>query len=318
MYRYRILLCVLALYFFLVARAFAQVPGCLHRSLPLSVEDAKGIAIQPLTPADFEAKLRDAPAKILSIVPDERPHRIVILLDASGSMTARWSRVLAPASALAETSLPNAELALLIFGTNIYEQIDFSEGQRIVAKRLRQLSMDSKAAEKLVHGKTALYDSLIAGLQLLGTPTSADILYVISDGGDNASRAHLEEVTRRLSSSGVRLFVSLMAGGLGYRSRTPEEDRGPADLNEMVMKTGGELITPFGVGDYVDAKAADRTSAALNAFHHNMVHANLMEVELPGPPSGKRSWELKPSAENKKRWKDVRIIYPKELEPCKP
>jgi hypothetical protein len=99
-----------------------------------------------------------------------------------------------------------------------------------------------------------------------------------------------------------------MAGGLGYRSRTPEEDRGPTDLNEMVMRTGGELIMPFGIGDYVDAKAAERISAALNAFHHNMVHANLMEVELPGPPSGKRSWELKPSAENKKRWKDVRII----------
>ena len=102
-----------------------------------------------------------------------------------------------------------------------------------------------------------------------------------------------------------------MAGGLGYRSRTPEEDMGPTDLNEMVARTGGELITPLGIGDHVDAKA-------LNAFHHNMVHANLMEVELPGPPSGKRSWELKPSTENKKRRKDVRIIYPEELEPCKP
>jgi hypothetical protein len=325
MYRYRILLCVLALCFLLVARAFAQESSCLHRTLPLSVEDAKGLAIQGLAPADFQAKLRDAPVRILSIVPDDRPRRIVILLDASGSMAAKWGRVLVPASALAETSLPNTELALLIFGTEIYEQIGFSEGHRSVALRLRQLGKGSKDAKKLVRGKTALYDSLLAGLQLLRTPTSADILYLISDrGGDNASHAHFNEVARRLTSSGVRLFVSLVVDGSGYRTRTPEEARGPTDMNDLVRRTGGEIIDPFGIGGYIgmggyiDAKMMEQISEALNTFHYNMLHANLVEVELPGPLGRNRSWELKPSAENKKRWKDVRIVYPEELEPCRP
>jgi VWFA-related protein len=306
-----------ALCFFFVVRAFAQEPSCLHRTLPLSVEDAKGFQVQGLIPADFQVKLRDTPVKILSIVPDERPHRIVILVDASGSMAEKWGRALAPASTLAESNLPNTELALLIFGTSIYEQIGFSEGHTLIARRLRQLTKDSKDATKFVHGKTALYDSLLAGLQLLGTTTSADIIYVISDGGDNASRAHVDELTRRLTASGVRLFVSLVVSEAGQRSRTPEEVQGPTDLSELVRKTGGEIIEPFGLRAYVDAKVMEQVSAALNNFHHNMLHASLLEVELPGPPDKKRNWELKPSAENRKRWKDVRIIYPEELEPCK-
>jgi len=125
----------------------------------------------------------------------------VILLDASESMATKWGRVLAPASALAESRLPDTELALLIFGSKIYEQVGFSEGQKTIAERLRHLGTDTKDAEKLVHGRTALYDALLAGLQLLGAPTSADILYLVSDGGDNASRARFDEVSRRLTSS---------------------------------------------------------------------------------------------------------------------
>lgn len=136
------------------------------------------------------------------------------LLDASESMAPKWGRVLVPASALAETRLPNTELALLNFGSKIYEQVGFSEGQKTIAERLRHLSTDTKDAEKLVRGKTAPYDSLLAGRQLLGTPTSADIPYLVSDGGDHASHAQFGEVSRKLSLSGVRLFVSLVVGDL--------------------------------------------------------------------------------------------------------
>ena len=321
---YRILLCVLALCFFFVARAFAQEPTCLHRTLPLSVEDAEGHPLQRLTPVDFQAKIREGPVRILSIVPDDRPHRIVILLDASESMATKWGRVLAPASALAESRLPDTELALLIFGSKIYEQVGFSEGQKTIAERLRHLGTDTKDVEKMVHGRTALYDALLAGLQLLGTPTSADILYLVSDGGDNASRAQFDEVSRRLTSNNVRLFVSLVVGdlgeitGVGYRSPTPEETKGPTDMRGLVRKTGGKMIVPFTSRVHVQPKEMERISAALNIFHHNMIHSYRMEVELPVPLAKERNWELKAADQNRERWKDATIIYPEKLEPCKP
>jgi hypothetical protein len=324
MYRYRILQCVLALCLFFVARAFAQEPPCLHRTLTLNVEDAKGLPMQGLAPVDFQAKIREGPVRILSMVPDDRPHRIVILLDASESMATKWGRVLAPASALAESRLPDTELALLIFGSKVYEQVGFSEGQQSIAERLRHLGTDTKDAEKLVHGRTALYDALLAGLQLLGTPTSADILYLVSDGGDNASRAQFDEVSRRLTSSNVRLFVSLVVrdlgetSGVGYRSPTPEEAKGPTDMRDLVRKTGGKMIVPFTSRLHVQPKEMEQISAALNIFHQNMIRSYRMEVELPVPLVKKRNWELKPADQNKERWKDATISYPEELEPCKP
>jgi hypothetical protein len=69
--------------------------------LPINVEDARGLQIQGLTPADFQAKVHGRSIKILSIALDDRPHRVVILLDASGSIASEWERVITPASALA-------------------------------------------------------------------------------------------------------------------------------------------------------------------------------------------------------------------------
>jgi hypothetical protein len=103
-------------------------------------------------------------------------------------------------------------------------QISFSQGQSGVAERLRQIRSMKNASEQAAGGKTAHFDSLLVGLQLLETPTFADSLYLISDGADNASHAHFNDIAQRLSSSGVRLFVSLSVGHSGNRSPTPEEE----------------------------------------------------------------------------------------------
>jgi hypothetical protein len=225
---------------------------------------------------------------------------------------------LAPASALAEAQLPNAQLALLIFGDKTYELIDFSQGQNVVAERLRQIRSRSADSGQLVRGRTALYDSLLAGLQLLQTPTSADSLYLVSDGGDNASRAKFDEVAHRLTSSGVRLFVSLIVGGFGNRGPTPEEQNGPMDMSDLVKRTGGDIAVPFGQGVPTNPKEAERFAEAMAAFHRKMIQNYRMEVELPGPQDKPRTFELKPSVENKQRWKNVRVTYPTEISPCKP
>jgi hypothetical protein len=161
----------------------------------------------------------------------------------------------------------------------------------------------------------------------LGLLTSADILCLVSDGGDNASRAQFDEVSRRLTSSNVRLFVSLVVGdlgeitGVGYRSPTPEEAKGPTDMRDLIRKTGGKMIVPFTSRLHVQPKEMEQISAALSIFHHNMIHSYRMDVELPVPLAKERNWELKAADQNREPWKDATIIYPiypEKLEPCKP
>jgi hypothetical protein len=296
--------------------AMAQETSCLHRILPVVVEDSKGRPIEGLRPTDFQAKLRAEQVKILSIVADDRPHRIVILMDASGSMATKWREPLIPALALAETPLPNTEMALVIFKNKIEEQVGFSQGQSVVAARLRQIRSGGIAPGQFVSGKTALYDSLLIGLQLLEKPSSADSLYLVSDGADNASRSHLDEVARRLTSSGVRLFVSLIVGRLGDRNATPEEANGPTVMTELVRKTGGDINTPFARGEPTNPKEAERIAQLMRSFYQGMAQAYLLEVELPMALNKPSFWELKFSAQGRERWKDGRVNYPTELALC--
>jgi hypothetical protein len=298
--------------------AFGQENACLHRTIPVGVEDSNGVPIRGLTTADFRGKLRGNPVKILSIVPDDRPHRIVILLDASGSMVTKWTPTLISASALAETELPNTQMALLIFGTKAYEHIEFTQGQIAVAERLRQLRADATESKRLVHGTTALRDALLSGLQLLAPPTSADSLFLVSDGGDSSSHTHFHEVVDRLSASGVRLFVSLVVDSPGSSFSSAEELNGPSEVSELVRLTGGDLIWQY--ADRIPTSQKDRAQVAeaVNAFHQKIIHNFRLEVELPAPLNKGRGWDLKLAGGNKERWKKVRLTYPTELAPCRP
>ncbi len=308
------LLCVVVL---LQTPASSQETSCLHRTLPLTLEDSQGIPLEGLQTADLQTKFHARPVKVLSIVPDDRPHRIVIMVDASGTMATKWQEVLAPASNLAETTLPNTRMALLIFKDKIEEQVSFSQGQSAVAERLRQIRSIKNASGQAAGGRTALFDSLLAGLQLLETPTSADSLYLISDGADNASHAHFNDVAQSLSSSGARLFVSLIVGHFGNRSPTPEEERGPLDMNNLVRRTGGEINTPFSQGFPTKPEEAERLSQAMNRFFRAMAQNYRVEVELPAALEKPISWELKLSEEGSVRWKNSRLNYPTQLAPCK-
>src|SRR5271165_3806353 len=57
-----------------------------EKSLPVFVTDNDGHLLTTLSSADFRLESRGGPISVLSWSPDERRHRVVILLDVSGSM----------------------------------------------------------------------------------------------------------------------------------------------------------------------------------------------------------------------------------------
>jgi hypothetical protein len=229
-----------------------------------------------------------------------------------------WNQVLATASDLAETELPNTQMAMLIFGEKIIEQIDFTEGQKRVAERLSKLRSDESFAAKFIHGRTALYDALLVGVQLLSDPTSADILYLVSDGGNSTGHAHPNDVALQLNSTGLRLFVSFIFGQLGHRSRTPEESNGPEELKELIEKTGGEMLVPSVNGVPTKPKEIDQFNSLMKAYHCGLIGNYIFEVEFSEPVEKHREWELKLSKEKREQWKNAGIFYPSELSPCEP
>lgn len=312
---------LLALSASLAFASLAQQTPCLQRTLPVTVHDSHGFRMQGLTTADFQAKYRGQPVKILSIRHDNRPHRVVILLDTSGSMRGEvagreWKMASRVAAHIGQSNLKNTSFALFVFSDSVREQIDFSLDNSAVANRLLDIWSDTSYAKKSVRGQTALLDAILSALRLLGDSRYSESVYVISDGGDNVSRSHLENVRNALASGGVRLHVTL----LGPESRiSPQEAASARDLADLAAESGGLVLGPLGLNrSGYDLPEPQRRALAnqLSLMYLGMTDNNLIEIELPQSADKWRKWSLELSPATKKLYKDLLIVYPQQLSPC--
>ncbi len=303
----------------------AQESNCQRRIIPVSVADQNGSPVRDLTAADFQAEFRGKPAQILLFTPDTRQRRVAILLDASGSMKGptgegMWDLARALASHIAETRMRNTSVALLIFGDNVYEQHDFSQSAEIIADRLRGIASNPSYVKKEVRGRTALLDTIMVALRLLAPPRSDDVIYAITDGGDNSSHVGWDRVKRELLSSGVRFNASIVNTGSEH-GPTPEELKGPSDLRTLASATGGFAFepipqSPLGPVRQLDEKGRKAVGDVLVSLYRLMLENYLLEVELPAPVDKWRGWKLEISKEKRRQLKNAAVAYPHELGPC--
>ncbi|HEY2459659.1 MAG TPA: VWA domain-containing protein [Candidatus Acidoferrum sp.] len=308
---------IIAAFFALLLSAqltWAEDVPCIHRTLSLNVIDSSGVPVNGVTTDDLQATFRSRPLKILSIVPDDRPHRIVILLDASGSMAAQRGRVLASATALANAPLKNSRIALIIFGSKIIEQLDFSQGQAAVVERLRQIGTGESPSKELFKGKTTLYDSMLAALRLIENPTSADAVYLASNGLNDRSRAHLDTVETEFLSTGVRLFEWLFITEIANRDLDPEQSFAVGSVSALGKTTGGATT----MISALNFQNREELLTAVDLLHQEIIHNYRIEIDLPESLKRPQGWKLRPSEKNKDSWKKFRITHPTELASCGP
>ena len=309
----------------------AQETACQHRTLPLYVHDAQGRPIRGLGAADFEGKLEGKEVKILSVHPDARPRQIAVLLDMSGSMKGEasgheWEVAREVASHIVRSDLKDTSFAFLLFSDHIQEQIDFSHSSVEIARRLEEIGATPSFAKKYVRGRTALRDVLLFAVNMFGGSDSSVAVYLISDGGDNASRSKPKEVLHAVLRSGVRLyFVVLEPEGppIGSRMALPEEILGPNDVRDMVRASGGLTFGPFaplrfGKPNYqLSGEERQILGSELSRLYQAMLSNDLMDIELPHSVEKWSKWRLTLSPDKARLYKNSTIEYPQELVPCK-
>jgi von Willebrand factor type A domain len=304
----------------------SQETACTVRKLPVYLRDAQNLPLQNVSVTDLEAKLHGKPVQMLSLAPDPRPRRLVLILDTSGSMgklegdPALWNLELSLALHFFETNRQKARIAVLFFGDEVHDVIDFAQGNAAVGEKLRQVTEDRKYV-KTIKGRTALRDAIFQGIQLLDHPSSADAVYVLTDGGDNASHHSASELDRRLAVASVRLFAVLLYQERSNRGRTPEELTGPGELAEITQKSGGEILTAArrngnGVALSANADSKVNSEETLRRLYQTILEDSLLEVELPFAISKNEYWEIKLSSAARRRWKNVKITYPDTLVSC--
>jgi len=70
---------------------FAQSDPCLRRTIAVNVLTDQGKVVSDLATDNFKVSFDHKPAQVLSVTFDVLPRRVMIVLDASGSMIAEQS-----------------------------------------------------------------------------------------------------------------------------------------------------------------------------------------------------------------------------------
>ena len=97
-------------------------------------------------------------------------------------------------------------------------------------------------------GQTALYDAISAGLGHLRRGTrERKVLVVVSDGGDNASRATRESVILQAQDSNAVIYTIALVDPIGARGGNP------AWLKDLAQASGGESFRPKDARGIADA-----------------------------------------------------------------
>ncbi|MBK9438532.1 MAG: VWA domain-containing protein [Chloracidobacterium sp.] len=157
-------------------------------SLPVIVTDRKGNLVNGLERNDFSVYDDGALQKIELFSVDDSPASIVVLFDASGSMSGKKiDRAKQSLVRFVQTSHPMDEFFLIGFNTRPQLLLDSTRDADEILTKLIQVEP---------RGETALYDSIYLGVEkVLDGAHPKKVLLMITDGGDNHSRYTLGMLT---------------------------------------------------------------------------------------------------------------------------
>jgi len=176
---------------------------------------------------------------------EDTPVTVGLIVDASGSMSPKIGEVLAGTSAFARLSNPDDELFAIQFNDDVRGLMP--DRRFILASDHDALTATLGAIRPV--GRTALYDALMAGLDRLDEGARPrKVLVLISDGGDNASRATLNDVLARARKSNAAIYTIGLFDDV-------DPDRNPGVLKELARTTGGERFLPSSAGPLLSACA---------------------------------------------------------------
>ncbi|MBV8672841.1 MAG: VWA domain-containing protein [Acidobacteriaceae bacterium] len=211
--------------------------------LNCTVVDEKGRLVKDLGRGNFRVWEDDVPQTIASLQQQDLPVSMGILVDNSGSMRDKRAAVNAAALDLVRASNSQDAAFIVNFSDDAYIDQDFTSNISLLEKGLSHV--DSR-------GGTALYDAVFASANELARHAKQpkQVLLIITDGEDNASRLTLEQTIRRVQDLGGPVVYSV---GLLFDNDNKEKTRrAKVALETLSAETGGIAYFPKSLQDVDD------------------------------------------------------------------
>jgi Ca-activated chloride channel homolog len=212
--------------------------------IPVTVTDPMNRFVTGLDKENFKLFEDKKQQVITTFSSEDAPISIGVIFDCSGSMAHKLEKSRQAVAQFFKTANPEDEFFLVQFS-------DTAELVQPFSKSLEEIQNHLTFTQS--KGMTALLDAIYLGLEenkKAKNPRKA--LLVISDGGDNNSRYTESEIRSRVKEADVQIYAIGIYEPMGSRSRTPEEQNGPALLSELADITGGRHYQVENVNELAD------------------------------------------------------------------
>ncbi len=208
--------------------------------LRCAVVDGKGNLVTDLKQGAFRVWENGVPQTVSSFQHRDQPASIGLLIDNSGSMLDKRAAVNAAALELIKASNQQDSAFVVNFSDRAYLDQGFTSD--IGAIRNALAHTDAK-------GATAMYDAVAASANELANHAKwpEQVLVIVTDGRDDASRYTLEQTIQRVQRLGGPVVYSI---GLLYEADSKEEAQRERDVLETLSaETGGVAYFPQSLED---------------------------------------------------------------------
>ncbi len=160
-------------------------------TLHATVVDERNRLVTNLNKTDFVVFENNQPQQIKTFRQEDIPVAMGILIDNSGSMREKRAEVNKAALNLVKASNPDDQVFVVNFSDEPILDQDFTSDVKKLQAALEHVES---------RGGTAIFDALVASWndQLKNTKLQRKVLFLVTDGEDDASQATLEEAVRLL------------------------------------------------------------------------------------------------------------------------
>ena len=236
-----------------------------YTEITATVTDANGAYVKGLGKDDFTVLVDGSQRQIEFFQPESNsPASVGILVDTSGSMKPKLPQARAAITEFINDLKPQDDIFLVAFSTRHFLLQPLTTDHELVKKRLDLLR---------AYGNTALFDAIIDGKEKVASGCyEKRVLFVITDGLDNASKASVNDVAAEPRRSGVLIYSIGIGDPNVADMNTPAigpiviGDSGiefvdAKTLHSLAKETGGRTFIIRQVGDGDSLKAACQTIA---------------------------------------------------------
>jgi Ca-activated chloride channel family protein len=211
--------------------AFAETVDVNVVQVTVTVMDDDGKYVKGLPRSAFHLAEDGRAQAVSHFYSDEAPLELVVAVDTSGSMQ----------EAMAKMKQAVAGFLAAVPARHSVTLLGFNDAAFALAPKTADAAARMRAVDQLsAWGLTALYDTIIRGVDTLGAQPGRKALLVFTDGDDRGSHVTVDEAERWLQSSDLVLYMIGQGQGVTH-------DPLKKLMTRLARPTGGRAISTHSI-----------------------------------------------------------------------